>query len=75
MAPVHTDWVRAGTVQSMIWDALPGLRQRRLLNDLLIACASTRIGAILVTDDEHDYRIIDRWIATKRLRSADLVEN
>ena len=72
VTPLHQDWIRAATVQSMIWDAEPSLRQRRLQNDLLIACGSTRVGAILVTDNEQDYRIIDRWIPTKRIGSAHL---
>ena len=72
VVPVHQDWLRAATVQSQVWDAMPGLRQRHLLHDLLIACGARRVGAILVTDNERDYRIIDRWLPTKRLTAADL---
>jgi predicted nucleic acid-binding protein len=74
VTPVHRDWVRAATIQSQAWDAAPGFRSRRLLLDILIACGAVRVGAILITDDEGDYRTIDRWIPTKRLRSQDLAD-
>jgi predicted nucleic acid-binding protein len=72
VVPLHQDWLRAATVQSQIWDAMPELRQRHLLHDLLVACGARRVGAALVTDNERDYRIIDRWLPTKRLTSTDL---
>lgn len=72
VAPSHDDWVRAGTVQSKIWDAHPGLRTKRLLNDLLIACAARRVGALLVTDDERDFPVLDRWLPTERIDADEL---
>lgn len=68
VTPTHSDWVRAATVQSQVWDEFPGLRSRRLLLDLLIACGAQRVGAHLVTEDDRDFGLIDRWIRTKRLR-------
>lgn len=73
VTPTHGDWVRAGTIQSMIWDQMPALRTKHLLNDLLIGAAARRIGACLVTDDERDFGIIDRWLPTRRLLGRDLV--
>ena len=70
--PEYTDWVRAAVTQSRIWDTVPGLRQKRLLHDLLIACAARRIGATLVTHNERDFAIIDEWLPTRRVPVDEL---
>lgn len=72
VTPSHADWTRAAYVQSLLWDSRPDLRDRRLLADLLIACSARRIGAVLVTDDERDFALIDRWLRTERLRADQL---
>jgi predicted nucleic acid-binding protein len=72
VAPDHGDWVRASTIQSRIWDAHPGLRTKRLLHDLLIACTAHKIGATLVTENERDFAVIDRWLRTRRMRLEQL---
>lgn len=72
VTPSYDDWSRAGAVQSKIWDAHPTLRSKRLLNDLLIACAARRVGAILVTENERDFPVVDRWLPTERIDADDL---
>ena len=72
MTPTHADWVRAATVQSMIWDASPSLRTKRLLSDILIACGARSIGACIWTADERDFAVIDRWLPTEWIRTDDL---
>jgi len=62
VSPSHDDWLRAATGQSELWDTIPRLRTKQLLHDFLIAAAARRIGAHLVTDNEGDFAIIDRWV-------------
>jgi predicted nucleic acid-binding protein len=54
----HADWVTAGTIQGRIWDKDPSRRDKRLQNDILIVCAARRIGAIIITDNADDFRLI-----------------
>lgn len=75
VAPTHTDWVRAATVQSMLWDSMPALRSKRLLADILIACGARRIGACILTANEKDFAAIDRWLPTERLGPDDLTND
>jgi predicted nucleic acid-binding protein len=72
VTPTHGDWVLAGEVQSEIWDAHPGLRDRRLLHDALIAASARRIGALLVTTSERDFALLDPWLPTRRLPAEEL---
>ena len=72
VTPLHGDWVRAASVQSEIWDASPSLRSKRMLNDLLIACSTRRIGAALVTANDRDFGLIDRWIRITRFPAEHL---
>lgn len=73
IAPSHEDWAYAAGCQSKLWDANPNLRDKSLLHDMLIALAARRVGAHLVTDNEQDFAIVDRWIRTKRLSTDDLI--
>lgn len=73
VTPSHDDWRVAATVQSKIWDAHSTLRTKRLLNDLLIACAARRVGAVLVTLDGRDFSMIDRWLETTRVDADELL--
>jgi predicted nucleic acid-binding protein len=62
IAPSHSDWVRAGRVQSKIWDDRPDLLKKSLQNDLLIACSAARVGAIVVTSNTDDFELIRRYV-------------
>lgn len=73
VAPNHDDWVRAATVQSKIWDTIPALRTKHLLADVLIACGARRVGARLVTTNDRDFAVIDRWLPTDRIDADDLL--
>jgi predicted nucleic acid-binding protein len=73
VGPSHDDWRHAATSQSELWDTFPRFRTKRMLHDFLIAIAARRIGAHLVTDDEGDFAVIDRWVRTKRLSTNDLL--
>jgi predicted nucleic acid-binding protein len=72
VTPTHGDWARAAKFQSELWDSVPSLRSKRMLHDFLIALAARRVGARLVTDNEKDFTVIDRWQRTKRLSADDL---
>jgi predicted nucleic acid-binding protein len=72
LLPSHADWLRAGEVQSMIWDARADLRTKSMLHDILIASSARQIGACIVTSNEADFATIDRWIRTRRMSTADL---
>jgi predicted nucleic acid-binding protein len=72
--PTHDDWVRAGTVQGRIWDDDASLRSKRLLHDILIACAARRIGAILITENTRDFDLIGRYLPHRALSMSELAE-
>ncbi|NUQ75811.1 MAG: type II toxin-antitoxin system VapC family toxin [Polyangiaceae bacterium] len=72
--PTHDDWVSAGTVQGRIWDDDASLRTKRLLNDILIACASRRIDAILITENTRDFRLIQRYLPHRALTMAEVAK-
>lgn len=72
--PTHDDWVSAGTVQGRIWDDDASLRTKRLLNDILIACTSRRIDAILITENTRDFRLIQRYLPHRALTMAEVAK-
>jgi predicted nucleic acid-binding protein len=75
VTPEHEDWIEAASIQSQIWDDFPALRSKRLLNDLLIARSARRAGACVVTDNEVDFELIQRWIPVVILRSTELISH
>jgi predicted nucleic acid-binding protein len=72
--PTHDDWVSAGTVQGRIWDDDASLRNKRLLHDILIACAARRIGAILITENARDFDLIRRYLPHRALSISKLAQ-
>lgn len=62
VAPEREDWVRAATIQGQLWDTRPELRNKRLQNDILIACSARSIGARLVTTNPSDFQCIARLL-------------
>jgi predicted nucleic acid-binding protein len=73
VAPTHSDWIEAGTAQSKIWDTIPSLRTKRLLNDLLIARTANRVGACIVTANTGDFELLHAWMPTKLLAATALL--
>jgi predicted nucleic acid-binding protein len=72
IAASETDWAEAGVAQSRIWDSMPSLRDKRLQNDILIACSARRIGAVVVTENTRDFTLIARHVQHVSLRTVDL---
>lgn len=72
VSPTHADWVTAGTVQGRIWNKHRTLRDKRLQNDILIACAARRIGAVIVTDNREDFAVIARFLPHTALSMSQL---
>lgn len=72
IAPTHSDWTQAGTVQGRIWDDHPRLRTKPLQNDLLIVCTARRIGAIVVTENTGDFDIIRAYLPHHALGMQEL---
>jgi predicted nucleic acid-binding protein len=72
VAPLHADWVRAGSIQGRIWDRAPSLRTKRLQNDILIACTARRIGATIVTDNQRDFHVIQAVLTHRAVSMAAL---
>jgi predicted nucleic acid-binding protein len=72
VAPLHTDWQRAGDVQGRIWDEHPNRLRQSLQNDLLIACTAMRIGAMVVTQNTADFRFIRRYLRHDSLTLDEL---
>lgn len=72
IAPTHTDWTRAGTLQGRLWDDHPALRSKSLQNDILIACSARRVGALIITDNRDDFDRIRQYLAHRALSMATL---
>jgi predicted nucleic acid-binding protein len=72
--PTHDDWVSAGTVQGRIWDDDASLRTKRLLNDILIACATRRVGAILITENTRDFSLIQRYLPHRAMTMDEVAQ-
>ncbi len=62
VVPTHDEWVHAGHVQGKLWDRFPALRSKKLQNDILIACTTRRLGALLVTENLADFSLIGRLL-------------
>ena len=62
VSPVFNDWVDASDVVSAIEDRDRRWRSKlpALLNDILIALCAGRIGAMLITHNGDDFRLIRR---------------
>ena len=62
VSPAFDDWVDASDVISAIEERDRGWRSKlpALLNDILIALCARRIGAMLITHDGDDFRLIRR---------------
>ena len=62
VSPVFNDWVDASDVVSAIEDRDRRWRSKlpALLNDILIALCARRIGAMLITHNGDDFRLIRR---------------
>ncbi len=60
ISPLYQDWEEAGVVGLKIVKKYPSLKAKRfaLINDILIARCCHRVGAILVTRDSKDFKII-----------------
>ena len=64
ITPSHRIWKEAGTVVATIANQAPQLRDklsRGFLNDILIALSGRSIGATVVTRNEEDFRLIQRF--------------
>ena len=72
VVPAASDWADAGAAQSRIWDSIPSLRTKRLQNDLLLACSSRRIGAVVVTENTADFKVIGRYISHAAHSTAEI---
>jgi predicted nucleic acid-binding protein len=75
VSPTDSDWERSGVVQGRIWDAHPFLRTKNLQNDLLLACTALRIGAIVVTENLTDFRLIARFLPHRTRSMAALASD
>lgn len=71
LAPTHDDWVRAGTVQGLIWDQHPALRTKPMLADALIACSAARVGALVVTSNLRDFERIGAHVPHRAMSFED----
>ena len=71
-APDPKDWALAGAVRGKIWEQRRELRTKVLTNDILIACSSARIGAFVVTNNRHDFAIVQAHIAFRFGSLADV---
>lgn len=64
VAPTARSWNDAGDVLARIARREPSLRSkiRGLWNDALIALSARQVGATLVTENLHDFRLLRRYI-------------
>lgn len=63
-APVSEDWLRAGRLVRAIGDeqGFDAHKRRELQNDCLIALTARRHGALVLTGDVADFRLISRRV-------------
>jgi predicted nucleic acid-binding protein len=73
ISPTAADWARAGTVQGLLWDGTPRLRDKRLQNDILIAASARSIGARVVTTNRKDFELIARFLPHEILSPESLL--
>ena len=64
VVPTDRSWNDAGDILASIARREPGLRTkvRGLWNDTLIALSARQIGAALVTENLHDFRLLRRYV-------------
>jgi predicted nucleic acid-binding protein len=74
VAPTAADWARAGALQSLLWDEAPGLRDKRLQNDILLATSAKSIGARIVTSNRKDFELISRFLPTELVSPESLLD-
>jgi predicted nucleic acid-binding protein len=62
VTPTFDDWAMASEIVTAIAEGDRGWRSKLpvLLNDILIALSARRIGAILLTHNKDDFRLIRR---------------
>jgi predicted nucleic acid-binding protein len=72
IAPTHSDWAQAGTIQGRIWDDHPSLRTKTLQNDLLIVYTARRVGAIVITGNMADFDLIRPYVPHRALSMQEL---
>ncbi len=62
VSPAFADWIEASRIVAAIADKSRGWRSKlpALLNDILIALCARRIGAVLLTYNSKDFRLIRR---------------
>lgn len=63
--PNHNDWTAMGKVTASILRTTPGYRSKlpALQNDILIALSARRIGATVVSENEEDFTLIQRFVS------------
>lgn len=63
--PHHSDWIAMGKVAAIIVRRAPSYRSKlpALQNDILIALSAKRCGATLVTENEADFVLIQRFVS------------
>ena len=63
--PRHSDWIAMGKVAAILVRRAPSYRSKlpALQNDILIALSAKRCGATLVTENEADFVLIQRFVS------------
>lgn len=76
LVPTMQDWIEAGKILNSLLRGLksknkgrtpklPGQEKQRLIRDVLIARSVKRAGAVLVTDNVDDFRMIQQFCSVK----------
>jgi predicted nucleic acid-binding protein len=76
LVPTGEDWWLAGKVLNSLvrglkskrgglTPKLPGMEKQRIIRDVLIARTARRAGALLVTDNVRDFKLIARFCAVR----------
>lgn len=63
VSPGYEDWIEAAEIVTAILEGDRSWRTKlpRLLNDILIALSARRIGALVLTHNRDDFRLIRRY--------------
>jgi predicted nucleic acid-binding protein len=61
----HNDWISMGKVTAHILRTAPSYRSKlpALQNDILIALSAKRVGATVVSENEEDFALIQRFVS------------
>jgi predicted nucleic acid-binding protein len=74
LVPNLTDWTRAGRMLARLGQAhgFESIGRSRMTNDALIAASASRLGILVITANDRDFRLLSAWCPLQWTTLADL---